>query len=101
MKIIEKLSERIEEEICDAKSYAMLALETQDEYPELSRTLYTISLQEMEHMRMLHEAVVKVIEDYKRVNGEPPEKMLAVYDYLHKKHIEKAADAKTIQAMYK
>ena len=101
MKIIEKISDRIEEEINDAKTYAMLALETKDDHPELSRTLYTISLQEMEHMRMLHDAVVGVIAEYRRVKGEPPEKMMAVYEYLHQKHIENATDAKIVQAMYK
>ena len=101
MKIIEKLSERIEEEICDAKSYTMMALETQEGYPDLSRTLYTIGLQEMEHMRMLHDSVAKLIEMYRREHGDPPEKMLAIYEYLHQKHIEKAADTKALQAMYK
>ena len=83
MKIIERLSERIEDEICDAKNYAIMALEVRDNYPEVSRILYTISLQEMEHMRMLHDAVTQVIDDYRNKNGEPPEKMLAVYEYLH------------------
>jgi len=101
MRIIEKVSDRIEDEITDARTYALMALETKDNYPELSRTLITISQQEMDHMRMLHDAVVNLIAEYRRVNGEPPEKMLAVYDYLHKKHIESAAEAKNIQAMYK
>lgn len=101
MKIIKKLSERIEEEIEDARTYAMLALETRDDHPDLSRVLYTISQQEMEHMRMLHDAVVNVIAEFRRVNGEPPEKMTAVYDYLHEKHIEDAAEARIIQGMYK
>ena len=69
MKIIQKISDRIDEEISDAKTYAKLALETKDNHPDLSRTLYNISLQEMEHMRMLHDAVVNVIAEYRRVNG--------------------------------
>lgn len=101
MKIIQTLSDRIEEEISDAKTYAMLALETKDEHPELSRVLYTISLQEMEHMRMLHDAVVNVIAEYRRTTGEPPEKMMAVYEYLHGRQIEHAAEAKNVQSMYK
>ena len=101
MKIIEKLSDRIEEEIGDAKTYAMLALETRDEHPELSRILYTISMQEMEHMQMLHNGVVEVIAKYRREKGDPPEKMLAIYDYLHGRHIENAAEAKAVQGMYK
>lgn len=101
MKIIQTLSDRISEEIADAKEYAILALETKDDHPELSRTLFTISQQEMEHMRMLHDAVVYVIAEYRRVKGEPPEAMMAVYDYLHKRQIEAAAEAKAVQSMYK
>ena len=101
MKIIEKLSKQIEEEICDAKKYVLMALDVKDEHPELGRVLYTISLQEMEHMKMLHDAVVNVIAEYRQRNGEPPEKMMAVYEYLHQKHTEDAADVKVIQSMYK
>lgn len=101
MKLIERLSEQIEDEIEDAKNYTLMAMEYKDDYPELARILYTISLQEMEHMRMLHDGVQMVIQKYRNEHGEPPEKMMAVYEYLHKKHIADAADAKTIQAMYK
>jgi hypothetical protein len=33
--------------------------------------------------------------------GEPPATMLAVYEYLHRKHIDKVADIKRYQDMYK
>ena len=101
MKIIEILSEKIEEEICDAKSYVDMALKYKDEYPELSRTLYNISTQEMEHMNLLHGEVTAIIKRYRDMKGEPPAEMMAVYDYLHKKQIEKATEVKTMQAMYK
>ena len=101
MKIIQRISERIEDEIKDAKNYATMALETKDDHPELSRVLYTISQQEMEHMRMLHDAAVNLIAEYRRTKGEPPEKMMAVYEYLHQKHIDAAAEAKIVQSMYK
>ena len=101
MKIIEKISDRISEEIEDARTYALMALEIRDEYPEMARVLYTISLQEMEHMRMLHEGVANIIIKYRNETGNPPEKMMTIYNYLHEKQIEKAAEAKNIQAMYK
>ena len=62
MKIIEILSEKIEEEVCDAKSYISMAIEYKENYPELSRTLYNLSNQEMEHMNMLHGEVSDIIK---------------------------------------
>ena len=100
MKVIKMLCERIDEEIADAKFYAKKAVEYKTEYPELANALYTISTQEMEHMKMLHNCVQRIIERYRNEHGEPPSTMLAVYDYLHEQSIEKAADAKRIMQMY-
>ena len=33
--------------------------------------------------------------------SEPPEKMQAIYDYLHEKQIERAADVRRLQDMYR
>ena len=101
MKIIEKLSEMIEDELDGAKDYIKFALEQKDEHKALADTLYTISLQEMGHVNLLHEQVTALIMEYRKTNGEPPADMLAVYDYLHKKQIEAANKVKTYQAMYK
>ena len=101
MKIIKILSKKIDEEIADAKSYVTMAIEYKEERPELSRTLFNISLQEMEHMNMLHNAVAEIIRKYRETNGEPPADMMAVYDYLHKEQIEKAMEVKTLQTMFK
>lgn len=101
MKIIKILSEKIKEEICDAKSYAKMAIEYKDEWPELSRTLYNLSTQEMEHMNLLHNEVTSIIKKYRETNGEPPVEMMAVYDYLHKEQIDNAAEVKVLQNMYK
>ena len=101
MKIIEKLSDRINEEISDAKFYAKWAAEIKHEHPALSHVLYTISTQEEDHQAMLHEQVVKLIEQYRREHGEPPAAMRAVYDYLHKQSVEKLEEAKRYQEIYK
>lgn len=101
MKIIKVLSEKISEEICDAKAYAKLALEYKDEYPDLSRDFYNLSLQEMDHKNILHNEVSEIIRRYRDTNGEPPIEMMAVYEYLHKEQIEKALEVKNLQTMYK
>jgi hypothetical protein len=55
----------------------------------------------MKHMMILHDQVVTIINEYKRKNGEPPEAMKSVYDILHRRHIDKAAEAKAAISMYK
>ena len=100
MKIIETLTDKIAEEIQDAKAYAHLALETRDAHPDLSRTLYELSTEEMDHMSRLHKAAEALIAQYRQDKGEPPADMLAVYNYMHKRQIDQAAEVKTLQAMY-
>ena len=101
MKIIKKLSEHIDEEIKDATCYAKWALEVKDDRRALADTLFNLSMDEMKHANTLHDSVVAIIEEYRRTEGEPPEAMMAVYEYLHQRQIEKAQEAKNYQAMYR
>lgn len=101
MKLIKKLCEMIEDEIDGAEEYVELSLKLKDEDPTLARSFFNLSLQEMEHMNILHSAVVGLIESYRSEHGEPPASMQAVYDYLHERHIERAGKVKALQSLYK
>ena len=101
MKLIKELTERIEEEIDGAEEYAKEAIKLKLEHPSLAKTLYDISNQEMSHIDMLHAEVVKLIEEHRRMHGEPPAPMMAVYEYLHERHIEKVNTVKLLQAEYR
>ena len=101
MQIIEKLSSMIDEEIEDAMKYAKCAIAHKEDNPVMADMFIRLAEEEMKHMMMLHNQVVLIIEDYKRKNGEPPETMKAVYDILHKRHIDRAAESKAAISLYK
>ena len=101
MKLIKYLSDRIEAEISDACSYIDEALQNKHENPEVAEQLYELSLGEMEDMDTLHGMVVKLIEKYREEHGEPPEKMMWRYEYLHERHIADATKVKVKQGMFK
>ena len=101
MKLIRELEGLIEDEICDVEKYAKMAAELKAEHPSLAQVLYTISTQEESHQAAIHAEVVKIVEEHRRKHGEPPPEMMAVYDYLHKRHIHELAEAKRYQDIYK
>lgn len=101
MKIIKELVEFINEEVDGAEEYAKLAVKYKTENPTLAKTFYDISMDEMRHADLFHAEVVKLIEEHRRTKGEPPASMLAVYDYLHEKHIEEAKEVRMYQSQFK
>ena len=72
-----------------------------EEHPGTSKTFYDISLVEMQHVNLLHGEVTRMIEDYRRRNGEPPAAMFAVYNYLHEKQMKRAHEIKMWQEEYR
>ena len=96
MKIIEKLTDMIDEELSDAKKYAKCALKYAEEFPELSQTFLTLAKEELHHKDLLHGQVVRLIERHRSLHGEPPVEMKAVYDFTHKKAIERAHEVQML-----
>lgn len=100
MKIIKCLSGMIEDEIKDSEKYARKALEMKDTDRKLADVFFQLSTEETKHMNMLHSEVVRIIEEYRRTNGEPPPAMMTLYEILHERHINDAATVKVLQNMF-
>lgn len=101
MKIIEKMMDQIEEEMEGAQAYINCAMKWKDEDVLLAKMYADISTDELKHAMMLHEGSVRLINQYKQTGEVVPPEMQAVYDYLHKKHMEKFNAIKLEQAMFK
>ena len=96
MKIIAHLSDMIENEIDQADSYVNAALDVEAEYPDVSNDYVILAQGNLDRVGALHNRVAKLIEIERKAHGEPPESMLKVYEYLHKKHITKVADIRRL-----
>ena len=101
MKIIMKLVSLIDDELSGAKEYIKLAMHNREEHPALADTFADLAEEEMGHVSKLHEEVARLIEEVRQRDGEPPAGMLAVYDYEHKKQIDKAAKVKRMISEYR
>ena len=101
MQLISNLSDMIEEELNDAEKYIRCAIDKKDTYPDLATAFSKISAEEMGHVEILHKQVASIIDEYRKEHGDPPEKMLGIYEYLHKKHIAHANEIKVLQALFK
>lgn len=101
MLIIKKLSGMIKEEIHDAEKYARCALNNKETDKALADTFYTLANEELKHMEMLHGQVTRIIGEYRKTKGEPPEGMMAIYNYVHEEQIEAVKEVKVLLAMYK
>lgn len=91
MRIIKDISEKIEDELDDAEEYVKLALREKESEPVVSDLFYSLAKEEMGHMNRLHDCVAKLIKTYREKEGEPPEPMMAVYNYLHEKFMKQAS----------
>lgn len=100
MIIIKCLSEDIEKTMDLAEENIKAAIMYKNDYPIAAKSFYVKSVTLMDSIKPQHEAVVGLIEEYKKLKGEPPAPMMAIYNYMHERHINKAAAIKNLQEMY-
>jgi len=100
MKVIQDITDLIDEEISAADHYIVCAHKWKSSYPELSDTFFKLSLDELHHEQILHDEVEKLIYEYRRNYGTPPKEMMAVYEYIHNKFIERVRAVKISQDLY-
>ena len=91
MTIIQKIVDFIDDELDGAEEYAECAIRHKESRRKLADKFIELAEVEMSHMRILHGEVVKLIEEVRQRDGEPPKEMLAIYNYEHEKQAKRAA----------
>lgn len=87
MEVIKCLSEDIEATLNMAEHDIKKAVKYKEQYPIAARAFYNKSTTLMDTIKLSHDAVVALIEGYRKEKGEPPTPMMAVYDYIHERQI--------------
>lgn len=101
MKVIKDMSEDIEATLDMAECNIKKAIQYKEECPIAAKSFFNKSVTLMDSLKPQHDAVVALITDYRKEKGEPPAPMMAIYNYLHERHISKAAAIKNLQDMFK
>lgn len=101
MKIIEKLSKQIHEEIKDAKKYIECALMEKERNKDLADLYYLLAGEELGHMEKLHAAVVKEISKFKATGKEVPAVMQEIWNWQHGEIIEESTEVRMMIEMYR
>lgn len=99
MRIIKELSKRIKEELHDAESYAKMAIEHKDDYPDLAEAYHHLAKEEIQHANLLHEKVVAMIKKL-GMEREVPPAMREIWAWQHEEIIEKEAEVRRLVEMY-
>ena len=83
MIIIQNISHDIKEKIHDADKDIRKAIDIKHEYPSLANDYYEFSVERMQEALDLHSKVVKIIEEYRKQEGEPNETMRNLWEFEH------------------
>lgn len=101
MKMIEMLVDMIDDELCVSEEYIKCALKHKEDDAALANAMYSLSCDEMRHVDILREQAESKVNARRRSGEELPERMSAVWEYVHSKHRDKACCIKLMQAQYK
>ena len=101
MKIIKNMSKDIEYVLDKAEEYARNAILLKNDYPTIAQRYWTYSGTYLDIMSGLHDEIVNLINIYRKTEGEPPAPMMAIYNYLHEREMNKAVAVKKLQEMFK
>ena len=101
MKILKNLIQKAEDTLEEVEWYAEKAHQLKDEHRTLADTYIKIAEMHVQIYTMLHDRMVALINEQKGKGVEPPQAMMAIWEYEHEKLIKEMSEVKYLIDEYK
>lgn len=101
MKILKDLIEKADDTLEEIEWYAEKAMHLRSEQRALADCYIRIAEMHVNIYGMLHERMVALIDEKKRLGVEVPTAMQAIWEYEHEKLIKEFSEAKILIDEYK
>ena len=101
MKILKDLIEKANDTLEEVEWYGEKAILLREEHRNIADTYNKIAETHITIYDMLHKQMVDIIELKKREGIQPPNEMIAIWNYEHEKLIKEFKEAKLLVDEYK
>ena len=88
MERLKLLFSLIDDELADSMKYGEKAMHYKDTDPAMAELFYSLSLEELKHKGMLHNQLVKEMQNCIALYPEKEQEINAVYDVLNERQVE-------------
>jgi hypothetical protein len=101
MKIIKDIVSKMNDTLEEIDYYASKAHHIRTEHKALADTYIKIAEMHIDIYGMLHDRVIKIIEEQKAKGVQVPHEMMAIWEYEHENLVKEFAKAKFMIEEYK
>ena len=91
----------IDDELADAMKYAEKAMHCKGMNVPMAELFYSLSVEEIKHKNMLHNQLVKEMQNFIEENPEKELEVNAVYEVLNERQVEWENSIRTYQSSYR
>ena len=101
MERLKLLFSLIDDEIADSMKYGEKAMKYKETDPAMAELFYSLSLDELKHKSMLHNQLVKEMNECIEEYPEKEESINAVFDVLNERQVEWENSVRAYQSAYR
>ena len=101
MERLKLLFSLIDDELADSMKYGEKAMHYKETDPAMAELFYSLSLEELKHKSMLHNQLVKEVNECIENYPDKEESINAVYDVLNEREVEWENSVRTYHSMYR